>query len=100
MFHLCLTLVSYCLHLGTSLADLLKEAVVMSQSQQRNHDKFTATFPSGTTQKWEKMVDDWNANRKAPNPYTESVAGKHFLYVFTTVLLILISRYINYESPS
>jgi hypothetical protein len=48
----------------------------MSQKQQKNHDKFTATFSSETIQKWHSMVEDWNTNRKAPNPYFESVASK------------------------
>lgn len=52
----------------------------MSQRQQKNHDEFTATFPTDTILKWQKMVEDWNANRKAPNPYIEPVAGKYFLY--------------------
>ena len=55
---------------------LLKEAIVMSQRQQENHEEFTATFPDGTTRKWEKMVKSWNVNRKAPNPYIEPVAGE------------------------
>ena len=67
---------TYYLHSGTSLSDLLKEAVMMSQRQQKNHNEFTATFPSNATLKWQKMVEVWNANRKAPNPYMEPVASK------------------------
>ena len=49
----------------------------MSQSQQKKHDEFTATFLNEETQKWQNMVKDWNANRKAMNPYIEPVASKY-----------------------
>jgi hypothetical protein len=55
---------------------LLEEAMAMSERQQKNHEEFTAAFPSDTTQKWHDMIEAWNANRKAPNPYIEPVAGK------------------------
>jgi len=54
----------------------LKEAFMMAQRQQKNHEDFTATFPSETTWKWEVMVKNWNANQKLPNPYIEPIAGK------------------------
>ncbi|KAN0118878.1 hypothetical protein V8E52_004650 [Russula decolorans] len=60
---------------GTGLSDMLKGAITMSQRQQKNHDEFTAIFPSDTIRKWQNMVEDWNANRKAPNPYVEPVAS-------------------------
>jgi len=49
---------------------------MMAQRQQKNHEDFTATFPSETTQKWEVMVENWNVNRKLPNPYIKPIAGK------------------------
>jgi len=55
---------------------LLKQVMTMLQRQQKKHEEFTATFPSKTTWKWHNMVEDWNVNRKAPNPYIEPVAGK------------------------
>jgi hypothetical protein len=61
---------------------MLKGAITMSQRQQKNHDEFTAIFPSDTIWKWQNMVEDWNANRKAPNPYVEPVASKSLLYDF------------------
>jgi hypothetical protein len=42
--------------------DLLKEAIMMVQRQQKNPEDFTATFPGETTWKWEVMVEKWNAN--------------------------------------
>jgi hypothetical protein len=56
--------------------DSLKEAIAMSQRQQEKHKEFTATFPDGTTWKWGEMVESWNANQKAPNPYIEPVTGE------------------------
>jgi hypothetical protein len=52
----------------------------MSDRQQKNYDDFTAALPSDSIWKWEKMVEDWNANQKAPNPYIEPVPGKPCLY--------------------
>jgi len=57
----------------------------MSRRQQKNHDEFTATFPSDTMQKWEVMVENWNANQKTPNPYIEPITGK---LVFVYLLLL------------
>jgi hypothetical protein len=68
----------------------------MSEWQQKNHDDFTAALPSNSIQKWHKMVEDWNVNQKAPNPYIEPVTGKLFLYHY---YYMLICRYIVYESP-
>ena len=48
-----------------------------SRRQQKNHDEFTATLPSAATQMWRTMVEDWNVNQKAPNPYVEHVVGEY-----------------------
>jgi hypothetical protein len=47
----------------------------MSQRQETNHEEFTATLPATVIQKWQKMIDDWNADRRAPNPYMEPILG-------------------------
>jgi hypothetical protein len=54
----------------------------MSQSQQKNHEEFTAVFESDTIEEWCTMVENWNANRRAPNPYIEPVASECLLYIF------------------
>jgi len=48
----------------------------MLERQQKNHNEFTATFPSDVTLKWHNMVEGWNVNQKAPNPYLEPDVGK------------------------
>src|SRR6267154_2078029 len=64
-----------------------KKVITMSQWQQKNHEDFSATFPSDTIWKWQVMVEKWNANQKAPNPYIEPIVGKyHSFYIsFMTV---------------
>jgi hypothetical protein len=61
---------------GKTLLEQLYKARTMSQRQQLNHDEFTNTFPSEIIQKWEKMVEDWHADPKAPNPYIEPITSK------------------------
>jgi hypothetical protein len=78
----------------------LKGAIAMSQRQQKNHDEFTATFSIDTIQKWQQIVEDWNANQKASNPYIEPVVGKYsisYKYFYDNSQLIIL-RHINYES--
>lgn len=43
----------------------------MSAKQKDTFDKFSSTFPSETIEKWVRMVEHWEADRKAPNPYEE-----------------------------
>ncbi len=71
----------------------------MSQRQQKTHNEFTATFPCDTIQKWQRMIEVWNMNRKAPNPYVEPITGKFFC-IFLLLLLSVVSRYINYKSST
>ena len=48
----------------------------MSHKQKQNHEEFTSTLPLPVVEKWQKMVDDWNADRSQPNPYIEPVVGE------------------------
>jgi hypothetical protein len=53
----------------------LKKAIAMQKKQRKAFVKFNATFPSDVVRKWEKMVVEWDADRKKKNPYEEPVAG-------------------------
>ena len=43
----------------------------MSAKQTDVFSQLSATFSSETTNKWEELVANWNADPKAPNPYQE-----------------------------
>ena len=72
---------AYCLgHILTTAAEdsfffRLKKAIAMQKKQRKVFVKFNATFPSDVVRKWEKMVVEWDADRKKKNPYEEPVAG-------------------------
>ena len=71
---------------GTTLLAQLRKATVMSRKQKQNHEEFTATLPLPVVEKWQKMVDDWNADRRAPNPYIEPVVGECDVLTFGIVI--------------
>ena len=50
----------------------------MSSKHEEIFEKFSATFPLETIARWVQMVEHWEANPKAPNPYNEPVQGKYF----------------------
>lgn len=64
---------------GASLRTQLAKAIVMEKKHREALEKFTATFPSDVVAKWDKMVDDWDADMSKPNPYEEPVPGKYRL---------------------
>jgi len=43
----------------------------MSIKQAETFDQLSATFSLETIAKWEAMLENWNADPKAPNPYRE-----------------------------
>jgi hypothetical protein len=47
----------------------------MQKKQRKSFAKFNATFPSDTVIQWEKMVAEWDADKRKKNPYEEPVAG-------------------------
>jgi len=50
----------------------------MSAKHEEIFEKFSATFPLETIARWVRMVERWEANPKAPNPYNEPAQGKYF----------------------
>lgn len=48
----------------------------MSAKHTETFEKFSATFPPETVAKWLKMVEHWEANPRAPNPYDEPESSK------------------------
>jgi hypothetical protein len=43
----------------------------MSVKQREIFEKFSATFPPETVARWERMVERWEGDCTAPNPYIE-----------------------------
>lgn len=61
---------------GSSLGSQLKKAIPKRDHHQGNHQKFSETFPKETTDKWEKLILDWDEDMMKPNPYAEPVVGE------------------------
>ncbi|KAF8171335.1 hypothetical protein BJ912DRAFT_1025200 [Pholiota molesta] len=55
------------------LARRFEEATAMSAKQQTVFQQFSSSLPAMTTKKWERMIELWENNPKAPNPYTDNV---------------------------
>ena len=48
----------------------------MNQRHTEIFDKFSATFPAETVARWTRMVERWEADPKAQNPYNEPGKSK------------------------
>jgi hypothetical protein len=47
----------------------------MDKKHRDSFVQFSATFPTNVIEKWEKMVNEWDADMTKKNPYEEPVAG-------------------------
>jgi hypothetical protein len=63
---------------GTYLLAQLKTALVMAKTHEERHQELDATFPPDVVEKWEQMVESWNADSSAPDPYVEPVISELF----------------------
>lgn len=43
----------------------------MSNKHREIFERFSATFPLETVERWIRMVERWEGDPKAPNPYDE-----------------------------
>ena len=48
----------------------------MSRKHVDVYEKFLATFPPEMVQKWVRMVEQWETDPKAPNPYDKPEKGE------------------------
>jgi hypothetical protein len=71
LFYRLLFIVSSSIFLGILLLKRFNKAIVMSTKQTDVFSQLSATFSSETTNKWEELVANWNADPKALNPYQE-----------------------------
>ena len=51
----------------------------MSKKHTEVSDKFSETFPAEVIHKWIKMVETWEANPNAANPYNEPEKSKRLI---------------------
>lgn len=58
----------------------------MSKRQASVFQQMTSTFPPNVTEGWTKMVEKWENNPKAPNPYKEPQCGE--ILAFRAVYLL------------
>ena len=47
-----------------------------SKKHRQSHKEFTDTFSSSTVQNWHRMVENWQDNPKALNPFEEPIASR------------------------
>ncbi|TFY77801.1 hypothetical protein EWM64_g6209 [Hericium alpestre] len=59
--------------MGTQLLRLLKEAVTLLQKQEINFQEHKQTFSAEIIEEWDKMIQEWDADKNKPNPYEEPV---------------------------
>ncbi|KAF9554491.1 hypothetical protein CPC08DRAFT_737663 [Agrocybe pediades] len=57
---------------GNFFARRYAEALKMRKKQTEIYNRMASTFTPATISKWEAMVAAWEANPKAPNPYSEA----------------------------
>ena len=64
---------------GTALLDQLEKALSASKKHRQNHKEFTEMFNainSNMTQNWNRMVENWQQDPKALNPFEEPIASR------------------------
>lgn len=61
---------------GLLFSAWLKKALVMQVRHRQTFVEFNSTFPPVVVDKWERMVSEWDKDKKKKNPYEEPVAGK------------------------
>jgi len=65
----------------------------MSAKQTETFKKFSATFPPEMVAKWVKMVECWEADPMAPNPYDELERSKFSISNVLSVVSFSCSHY-------
>ena len=75
-FYLNFVLTLIVLSQGTLFAKRFREAALMNAKHTETFKKFSATFPPETLSKWLKMVERWETDPTAPNPYDEPERSK------------------------
>ncbi|KAF9030912.1 hypothetical protein BJ165DRAFT_1411288 [Panaeolus papilionaceus] len=61
--------------LRTHLIRRLKEAIKQSKRQEEIYEQLTSTFDERVIDTWSDMMDKWNNDHSAPNPYEEPQCG-------------------------
>ena len=61
---------------GTALLDQLQKALSASKKHRQNHKEFTKTLDREISQDWNRMVENWQQNPKALNPFEEPIASR------------------------
>ena len=52
------------------------------------YEKFSATFPPDTVTRWSRMVERWEGDPTAPNPYREPEQSMFLIpYIYVRLLI-------------
>jgi hypothetical protein len=62
---------------GRHLRSKLKEALPASKKHRALLNALSATFSPETIAEWTKMVEDWQEDTSAPNPFEEMALGMY-----------------------
>ena len=61
----------------TSWANIIPTTTDLSEAKHTEiFEKFSATFPPEMVMRWVQMVEHWESNPKAPNPYNKPEQSK------------------------
>ena len=75
---------------GTLFLKRFNNAFKMSAKQKEVFNQLSATFSTQTIKKWEAMVETWEVNPQAPNPYKEPESGElFFLCTFYSIVYLI-----------
>jgi hypothetical protein len=61
---------------GRHLRSKLNEALPASKKHRALLNALSATFPQQTVAEWMTMVEDWQEDTSAPDPFEETALGK------------------------
>jgi hypothetical protein len=67
---------SWVLFVGRHLRSKLREALPASKKHRALLNALSATFPPQTVAEWTQMVEDWQDDASAPNPFEETALGQ------------------------
>jgi hypothetical protein len=65
---------------GDLLLRSLLKALAMKKKHTAVNKKFDALLPEDLLEEWQKMISQWEEDKKKPNPYTHAEKGSHLLF--------------------
>ncbi|HEX3641017.1 MAG TPA: hypothetical protein VHV10_06995, partial [Ktedonobacteraceae bacterium] len=70
-----------------------------SKKHKQNHKEFTDTFPSNIVENWNTMVESWQHNPRALNPFEEPIASRFRIIFYQVEQNLLVVRHVSHGAP-